>query len=210
MINFLHGEDLCLNAHLATTMLTDRAKQFSDRLGWPVSVNEKGEELDEYDTLNPLYVIAAKPDGSHAGSMRFLPTLGRTMVNEHFAHLINGSQIRSPLIWECTRFCISPGADRTTAPKLMAAAGKIMKEYEIKHYIGVFDRRMERVYQWIGSSPTVLGRTRIGSASAGIGLWDFDEILYQELLTKAGISNIEMELWFSNSPCLKPTLKRAG
>jgi N-acyl-L-homoserine lactone synthetase len=38
----------------------------------------KGQERDRYDDLNPLYVIWQEHDGRHAGSMRFLPTTGRT------------------------------------------------------------------------------------------------------------------------------------
>ena len=42
--------------------------------------------------------------------MRFLPTTGDTMVNDHFCHLTGGVRIASPLIWECTRFCLAPEA----------------------------------------------------------------------------------------------------
>ena len=38
-------------------MFRDRAEQFSQRLGWAVSVNASGHERDQYDELNPLYVI---------------------------------------------------------------------------------------------------------------------------------------------------------
>ena len=39
-----------------------------------------------------------------------MPTVGRTMTNEHFRDLTGGVRIRSPLIWECTRFCLAPDA----------------------------------------------------------------------------------------------------
>ena len=42
-----------------------------------------GSSAINMTTLNPLYVIWEIPDGSHGGSMRFLPTSGRTMVHEH-------------------------------------------------------------------------------------------------------------------------------
>jgi len=54
--------------------------QFKERLKWDVTVSEEGFETDEYDEMNPLYMIYEMPDGSHGGSMRNLPTTGDTMI----------------------------------------------------------------------------------------------------------------------------------
>jgi acyl homoserine lactone synthase len=210
MISFLYSNNLKHHPLLKHTMFRDRAEQFSTRLGWDVSVTKTGEERDQYDDLNPLYVIVSNPDGSHAGSMRFLPTTGRTMVNEHFRHLTDGVKIHSPFIWECTRFCISPRANRTTATMLMAAGGKLMNEVGLKHFVGVFDQRMERVYRWIGSSPTVLGRAQNGSEKIGVGLWEYDEHAYTRMLARARMSFEEMELYFVNSIEPVPQMAEAG
>jgi len=210
MIYFKYGDELNGFNYLKHSMFKDRAEQFSTRLGWAVSVDSNGEERDEYDWLNPLYVIVTNPDGSHAGSMRFLPTVNRTMVNEHFLHLTSGAEIRSPLIWECTRFCVSQSAGKLTAAKLMAAGGKIMFEYSLKHFIGVFDQRMERVYRMIGSSPIVLGREAVGCERTSVGLWEFDKISYCKLLKKANVTSIEMELFWVNSAIDIPDISLTG
>jgi len=114
MIRYLYGDQLATQPLLADSMFRDRADQFHTRLGWEVTVDAQGFERDQYDALNPLYVLWQKPCGRHGGSMRFLPTTGRTMVNEHFLHLTEGVRIASPLIWECTRLCLArdagPGA----------------------------------------------------------------------------------------------------
>ena len=65
-------------------MFRDRAAQFKDRLDWDVTVDENGWEVDEYDRLNPLYIIWENAEGRHGGSVRIMPTVGRTMTNEHF------------------------------------------------------------------------------------------------------------------------------
>ena len=91
MLRYVTGQDLVKYPKLRATMLRDRAAQFSDRLGWAVAVDDAGFEQDQYDALNPLYVIWQRPDGCHGGSMRFLPTTGRCMVNEHFLHLNKGA-----------------------------------------------------------------------------------------------------------------------
>lgn len=210
MICFQYADELDYNQRLKSSMFRDRATQFSKRLGWSVVVDEYGEEHDEYDTLNPLYVIAVNPDGSHAGSMRFLPTTGKTMVNDHFLDLTNGVEIRSPLIWECTRFCISHATGRSTAAKLMAAGGKLMREYCLKHFVGVFDAKMERVYRSIGAEPTVLGRSTTGKESVGVGLWEFTNATYHSLLERSGLTDLEMELFFLNSRHAVPDLAIAS
>ncbi|MEO8531083.1 MAG: acyl-homoserine-lactone synthase, partial [Deltaproteobacteria bacterium] len=102
MLRYLYADQLAAEPLLADTMFKDRARQFRNRLNWNVTVNDQGWEQDNYDALNPLYVIWQNPDGTHGGSLRFLPTTGRTMVNEHFSDLADGAKIESPLIWECT------------------------------------------------------------------------------------------------------------
>ena len=126
MLRYLYATDLDRFPRLARGMFRDRAVQFRDRLGWAVEVDADGAETDAYDALNPLYVIWEEPDGSHGGSMRFLPTTGPVMVNDHFGHLTSGP-IVSPLIWECTRFCLSPttGAQVAAARSCRALASHI-------------------------------------------------------------------------------------
>ena len=160
MLRYVYGHDLVRYPQLADSMFRDRAEQFATRLGWAVTVDGHGHERDAYDALDPLYVIWEAPDGSHGGSMRFLPTTGRTMVNDHFAH-IAGARIDSPFIWECTRFCISPRATGPVARKAAAAlvlgAGEVMERAQLQHFVGVFDPRMERIYRLYGVEPDVIG-----------------------------------------------------
>ena len=131
MIRYIYGDELAAYPILAKSMFEDRADQFKTRLGWEVSVDRNGYERDGYDDLNPLYVIWQRQDGRHGGSMRLLPTVGATMVNDHFGHLLDGARIESPRIWECTRFCLARGADGRTAAALMLAGVEIMRGFGI-------------------------------------------------------------------------------
>ncbi len=88
MLRYLYADQLHQRPKLRDTMFRDRADQFKARLGWDVTIDENGYERDAYDDLNPLYVIWEQADGTHGGSMRFLPTTGRTMVNEHFTDIL--------------------------------------------------------------------------------------------------------------------------
>lgn len=189
-------------------MHMDRAYQFNDRLGWKVDLRKDGREYDQYDQLNPLYVIVEDAFGTHAGSMRFLPTTGRTMVNEHFRHLLDGVVISNPLIWECTRFCISRKANRFVAPQLLAAGAKLMWESGIKHIIGVFDIRMLKVYKRLRASPTVICSSVKSKDAIAAGLWEFDTALFNILCESGGLSPTILNQEFEASP-LGEKLKQA-
>lgn len=199
MLRYVYGHDLQQFPLLRDTMFRDRADQFLTRLGWEVRVNDAGEERDEYDDLNPLYLIWQKEDGCHGGSMRFLPTIGKTMVNDHFCHLTDGVRIESPLIWECTRFCLAPGAERRVSAGLVLGAGEIMANFHLKHFVGVFDPRMERIYRLMGLEPEVLGRSGMGRDRIGVGLWEMQEAAWPRTLERVGISRETSTDWFRQS-----------
>ena len=213
MIRFLYGDALAAHPRLSRQMFRDRARQFRDRLGWSVSVDEGGLERDAYDALNPLYVIATREGGGHGGSMRFLPTTGRTMVNEHFLALTGGVRIESPLIWECTRFCLSPLArrDERIAPRLMLAAAEMGRRFGLAHAVGVFDARMLRVYRALGWAPDLVGGDGDESAreQVAIGLWDFAAAPLDRLRRKARVSPAEVASWFEGAFAPRPVATRA-
>ena len=199
MLRYVYGTDLDRFARIRDTMFLDRAEQFSHRLGWEVAVNAQGEERDQYDVLNPLYVIWELEDGTHGGSMRFLPTSGRTMINEHFSHLLGGAKIESPFIWECTRFCISPRADRRAAAALVLGGGELMDNFKLSHFCGDIDPRMERIYRLYHVEPDVIGSTGEGKDRIGVGLWEMKPQAWAPTLTRLGIDRDTSLAWFDRS-----------
>lgn len=199
MIRYLYADQLDQFPQLRRTMFLNRADQFKTRLGWDVTVDENGEEHDQYDDLNPLYLIWENADGSHGGSLRLLPTTGRTMVNEHFADVMGGGEVRSPLIWECTRFCLARGADPRAAAALMMSVGECLKNFNIDHCVAVFDARMIRIYRMIGASPEVLGSKGEGRSQVSVGLWELTEEAIQGVAGKSGVSRMQCRQWFERA-----------
>lgn len=199
MLRYVYADQLSQFPKLAASMFQDRADQFKTRLGWEVNVDETGAERDEYDAMNPLYVIWEMPDGTHGGSMRFLPTTEQTMVNDHFTHLMGGGTITSPLIWECTRFCLNRDAPSRVAAALMLGGGEIMNGFGVKHFVGVFDARMVRIYRMIGSSPEVLGSQGEGRDKISVGLWEFAPEAQAKVAARAGVSLELSRLWFDRA-----------
>ena len=211
MLRYIYGSELGNYPLLKDTMFLDRADQFARRLNWDVKVDTFGHERDEYDALNPLYVIWQLENGCHGGSMRFMPTVGPTMVQDHFSHLTDGVRIESPLIWECTRFCLAPKAPRQVASGLVLAAGELMENFHLSHFIGVFDPSMERIYSRIGLNPDVIGSTGPGTEQIGVGLWGMDKDAWPGILARVGVSRETSKAWFQNafvsgpkSPVRKP------
>ncbi|MBY6056282.1 acyl-homoserine-lactone synthase [Leisingera daeponensis] len=199
MLRYIYGRDLHAHADLARSMFRDRADQFKTRLGWDVQVDPNGEERDQYDALNPLYVIWEMPDGSHGGSMRFLPTTGPVMINDIFLDLAGGVPISSPLIWECTRFCLSREAGRNVAGALTLGGVEIMRNFSVAHFAGVFDRRMVRIYRSLGFSPEVIGSQGEGRNRICLGLWEYTPEVYRNVAAKAGVAPELSRLWFDLS-----------
>ncbi len=197
MLRFIYANDLSQDPDLADQMFRDRACQFRDRLGWPVHVDADGWERDLYDELNPLYVIWQEPDGSHGGSMRFLPTTGRTMIGDVFPHLGDVASIKSPYIWECTRFCLSKGAGAHVAAALMLGGGELMRNFELTHFAGVFDARMVRIYRMIGASPDIIGSEGEGRFKISLGVWPYRPEDRARVLDRAGVTSDQAEAWFA-------------
>lgn len=201
MIRYLYADQLNKLPQLRDSMFHDRAAQFHDRLGWAVRIDENGYETDIYDDLNPLYVIWQHQDGRHGGSMRFLPTTGPVMVNDHFRDLTHGVAIESPLIWEVTRFCLAPDLRQSQgiAAALMLAGAELGQGFYLDHAVGVFDARMVRIYKSLGWPPEIIGTRGQGAEAISVGLWDFNAAPFDRLCKGAGISRAVSQNWFRHA-----------
>ena len=180
MIRYLDSAALAARPALRRQMHAHRAAQFAERLRWAVTV-DGGEERDQYDGGSALYCVLTR-GGRHEGSMRFLPTTGRTMTEEHFSTLYPDAPIRDPMIWECTRFVIAPDAGPGAAAALMLGGLELGLALGLTGSIGVYGRAMERVYARIGWPPERLGR----EGDLRLGLWRYDAALRRPLAERAG------------------------
>ncbi len=203
MIHFVYADQLDAFPRLKDTMFLDRAEQFKKRHGWDVEIDENGYEVDQYDALNPLYAIWELEDGSHGGSIRVLPTVGRTMVNEHFTHLIDGVKIISPTIWECTRYCISPhletGRHGEVAAALMLAGCELGVRFGLTYSIGIVYAHTLSIYNRIGWMPEVIGREGEGREEIVAALWPITAESKASICRKSHMKAKDVERWFDAS-----------
>ena len=199
MIRFIYADQLSQYPVLADSMFRDRAAQFKDRLDWEVTVDENGWEVDQYDRLNPLYIIWENAEGRHGGSVRIMPTVGRIMTNEHFLDLTGGVTIRSPLIWECTRFCLAPDAPLGVAAALLAAGVELGLRFGLEQAVGVIYAKTVPLYRRIGSEPDIIGSRGEGHDRISVGLWPITVEARAEISRKSGIPLSVIARWFDAS-----------
>src|SRR3546814_7606359 len=64
-----------------------RKSVFVDQLGWSLNISD-GLEIDEYDDERAMYAIAFDVEGKVAISGRFRPADDRSMLVDHFAHVL--------------------------------------------------------------------------------------------------------------------------
>lgn len=185
--------DLQDNPDLADTMLRDRHRQFIQRLKWDFPRTPfDHHEMDAYDAprLNAIYVIAFDDSDPlfrrHRASARALPTTGPCMVNDHFAHLLGGSPIRSPFIWEISRMVISPDV-RNLRESLNACAAVLHAgfsaclESNATHALGVFYEIMIPIYRRFGLNPEIIGKESTEQGVICAGLFEVNQEIVEKL-----------------------------
>lgn len=195
MVVIFYGEESQKFEDLKVQMFKARTKLFVERLGWNLEVDEFGREIDQYDQYNPLYVVAVNEAGDHVGSLRIMPTTGPHMTAEYFSHLSEYGEIRSPLIWEVTRFCVAQSKQhdasniRIASLELFLALNEIGVYAGINQVIATFDQRMLPIYKRTGWAPDVIGKEGEGRSAIHLGLWDVDDDSVAGLRAKLGREN---------------------
>jgi acyl homoserine lactone synthase len=204
MIRLVHGMDYTAHGDELDQMFRLRKRVFADRLKWDVGTFGH-YEIDEYDMHKPLYVLAMCEAGSKVlGSLRLLPTTGPNMLADTFFDLLpDGKPIRSPLIWESSRYCVdteaanalgAKGLSYTTAELLLALC-EIGLDAGLESIVTVIDLRMERILRRLKCMGERLGEPRsYGAVTALAGFWETSPEMLSQLRISSGIDCSVMEL----------------
>lgn len=149
-------------------MFRFRALVFQKRLGWDVSC-DAGREIDRYDALNPVYMIARNRNGAVEGCWRILPTTGPYMLRDTFPELLRGE--RAPCcddIWELSRFASESRdtgdlAQTSISPVTFAMFHAMVAHADrngIREYVTVTSVALERLLKRLGMPVERLGDGR--------------------------------------------------
>ena len=83
-----------------------RYRVFKERLNWEVETQDD-LEMDRFDKLDPVYLMAFDPSGRLVGTWRMLPTTGPYMLRDVFPVLLDGMKApRHPRTCEGSRFAV--------------------------------------------------------------------------------------------------------
>lgn len=186
-----------------------RYRVFKERLDWEVET--AGDmEVDEFDSLQPAYLLLRDFDGRLLGCVRLLPSLGPTMLCDAFPALLPDGLIPGASdVWESSRFALDLHSD---APK--AAGGLAAPTYELfadmvefglarglSKIVTVTDVRMERILRRAAWPLDRLGLPRpIGTTMAVAGYLD---VSYEALMRLRSLGGL-------NGPVLWAPVVRAA
>lgn len=133
-----------------------RARVFQGRLGWAVTTRD-GREFDQYDELNPTYILALDSIGNRVmGCSRLLPGEGPTMLANTFPQLLDGRPLPGGNhTIESSRFCVDTSIQASNGVRglhqvTMALFAGILDwsiQSSCSRVITVTDLRLERLFR---------------------------------------------------------------
>jgi len=159
--------------HYLEEMHRLRAKIFHDRLNWNVQIPQ-GLESDEYDSLEPTYILAINKEDKVAGCARLLPATGPTMLERTFPRLLTKGRLEShSTMIESSRFCVDTslvegrhaGAIHKTTLIMLAAIMAWCLDNGYNEVVTATDLRFERILNRAGwpmlrlGDPLTIGNT---------------------------------------------------
>ncbi|EHH02387.1 putative autoinducer synthesis protein [Agrobacterium tumefaciens CCNWGS0286] len=167
-----------------------RADVFGGRLEWDVTIMDGGER-DQYDDLNPTYILAISGGNKVVGCARLLPAVGPTMLEMTFPQLLEyGSLNGTSAMIESSRFCVDTtlpagrGGGQLHVATLAMFAGII--EWSMANgydkIVTATDLRFERILNRAGWPMARLGEpVAIGNTVAVAGTLPADQESFEQV-----------------------------
>lgn len=178
MIKVFTFSERMKNYRTYENMVRARADVFHTRMRWDVKIEHEREE-DEYDRqYNPLYIVVERPDGSHATSIRLLPTTGPTMLRNVFHRFFpNCPDIYGANIWEVTRYCATyrKGDPASYTGELFVKLSEICLDAGIDIVTGVFFKPMYRILMRSGWDPIPVTTSEWDGKPIVLGTFEMSE-----------------------------------
>ncbi len=216
MIRMIHGHQRGAHVSDIDAMHRIRKKVFHERMKWEVPVIRHWE-VDGFDALDPLYLLAMSDQGKVVGGLRLLPTMGPNMLNDVFSVLLpEGRPVESPLIWESSRFSVDHESDVPVGPKGIGRAtaelGLAMNEIGLatglSHIVTVYDALMHRMLRRAGCAGDPIAEPqRIGSVLCYAVFFEIGESTERALRDASGIKGSVLEA--NRSPLEMPIARVA-
>lgn len=140
-----------------------RARIFRERMGWDVSINEMGMEIDQFDIQEAVYFLAVDDEQNVIGSWRLLPSIGPTMIGEIWPEFMDTLPMpQNPHIWEASRFGVFSTKEQTreSLKQVGKATGELFCALTeacilcgIHEVYTLYDARIERLIKRLNCHP---------------------------------------------------------
>lgn len=179
-----------------------RKRAFHDRLQWRVRTLREWE-IDEFDALNPLYLLAIDANDNVRGSLRLLPTTGPNMLADVFPELLpDGISIESATIWESSRFTVDhEAATERSTNSLNRVTGELLIGLievgllaGLTDVVSVYNAMFARILRRANFTAEPIGEpVRIGDILTHAALFEISERMLTNLRNAAGITEPVLE-----------------
>jgi acyl homoserine lactone synthase len=197
MIDIVTNADIHARANDFEDMFRLRHRVFKERLGWDVQTRN-GLEIDRFDELDPVYLMAFDQSERLVGTWRMLPTTGPYMLRDVFPVLMDGMEApRHPRICEGSRFAVDCDyVGRQGLAALSHVTSEIfcaVVEYCIangyREIVTVYDARIGRLLPRLGCIPKWRSRQmQIGVTQTLAGRFDTTPEILQQVRKTNGIT----------------------
>ncbi|SCY85003.1 acyl-homoserine-lactone synthase TraI [Rhizobium sp. NFACC06-2] len=167
-----------------------RVNVFGGQLEWDVTIMDGGER-DQYDDLNPTYILATFGGNKVVGCARLLAVQGPIMLERTFPQLLrHGSLLASSRMVESSRFCVDAtlpvgkegGQLHLTTLTMFAGIIEWSMANGYDRIVAATDLRFERVLNRAGWPMARLGVPLvIGNTVAIAGTLPADEMSFERV-----------------------------
>jgi acyl homoserine lactone synthase len=116
-----------LNPDVERSLAQFRHRIFIEKMKWPLPANG-GNERDQFDRPDTVYVIASDKAGAICGCGRLLPTTSPYLLQEVFPQLMVGAPLPATAeIWELSRFAIDNRDQKLTSDEAWAHTRQLVR-----------------------------------------------------------------------------------
>lgn len=159
-MEFIAGTAAHLKPELLHGVAQYRHKVFVETLGWKLQV-ENGQEWDQFDGPDTMYLAATNEDGEFTGIARLLPTHRPYLLKDVFPQLMGELPMPAQAdVWELSRFAAVDFNDETISPMgqfsspvavgLLKAVLAYASEHGVQRLITVSPLGVERLLRRAG------------------------------------------------------------
>ena len=152
--------------HLLQHAFELRRQVFVEQLGWPLTVDAAGREVDEFDHEGTRYVVLSR-HGQVMATTRLLPSDGPCLLYDVYGWTVTEPSERGRHVWEGSRMAVRPDLDaaqsRYWAAAVLFEAGKDAAPQGVTRFVTLSDPVLERVLARAGAAPRRLGPVAVDS-----------------------------------------------